>query len=822
MTTFVSSNNRGALKKRAEIIPISPDPDNAGGGKESSSQPGGSFKGIHLTQIPFFISLTTDVQANKLVHPKKNGKMKKVFFSILLTLYSATVFQTVAQADAAPGDSINNIRLEEVIISSTRAGTETPVSYSNISSAEIKKQNAARNIPTILQTTPSLVVFTQDGLDVGYSSFSIRGTDATRINVTLNGMPLNNPESQEAYWVDLPDLSSSLQSIQIQRGVGTSTNGSGAFGASISLQTTGARSEAYGEASTAVGSYGTFLSNIAAGTGILANGLSFDARFSRVLGDGYVRNGSVDHLNLYAALSHHTDHQLLRLIYLKGVEHTGITWEGVSEEQMQDEEYGRRYNPAGEYTDEAGNRLYYDNETDNYYSDIVQLTLTRELNRYLVLNAGLHYNHGYGYYENYREDDTFADFGLPAQTLGGVTYSSSDIIRRELMENDFYVANLGLSYTRNRLKLTFGGMYSLYDGNHFGRLKWVKFNQDIAENHEWYRNVGRKAEVNLFTKADYQLNEKLSLFGDLQYRRINYSFSGMDDDLKDLTGDFTYNFFNPKAGVSLHLNERNRLYASVAVGQREPLRTDLKDGIKGETLNPIQPERMIDYELGYRYNVENGTHLGANFYFMDYHNQMVQTGKLNNVGYKLMENVKESYRAGLELEAAVPLWENKIRVDANATFSRNKIQNYTAWFDQYDNQDNWNWVGQISKAYGTTDISFSPNVISSMVITWQPTPALYVNLLGKYVSRQYMDNTSDEAKSIDPYFISNLSGGYTFKKSTIGTFHLQLFVNNLFNRKYVANGWAATDTFADGSSLNWIGYYPQAPRNYMARLTLSF
>jgi len=417
----------------------------------------------------------------------------------------------MAQADTAPSDSIKNIRLEEVIVSSTRAGTQTPISYSNISAAEIKRQNAARNIPAILQNTPSLVSFTEDGLGVGNTYFRIRGTDATRINVTLNGMPLNNPESQEVFWVNLPDLSNSLQSIQIQRGVGTSTNGSGAFGASISLQTTGARSEAYGEASTAVGSYGTFLSNIAAGTGILDNGLSFDARYSRVLGDGYVRNGSVNHTNLYAALSHYTDNQLIRLIYLKGVEHTGITWEGVSEEQMQDEEYGRRYNPAGEYFDEAGNRLYYDNETDNYYSDIVQLTFTRELNRYLLLNAALNYNHGYGYYENYREDNDFADFGLPAQTIEGVTYNNSDFIRRKLMKNDFYVANLGLDYTKNALKLTFGGMYSFYDGNHYGRLPWVKFNQDIPENYEWYRNTGKKGEINLFTKADYQLNERLSL-----------------------------------------------------------------------------------------------------------------------------------------------------------------------------------------------------------------------------------------------------------------------------------------------------------------------
>lgn len=726
------------------------------------------------------------------------------------------------QASEVSSDSLDHIQLEEVIVSGTRAGLQTPVSYTNISASEIQKQNAARNIPAILQNTPSLVAFTEDGLGVGNTYFRIRGTDATRINVTLNGMPLNNPETQEVFWVNLPDLSNSLQNIQIQRGVGTSTNGAGAFGASISLQTTGAQSEAYGEASTAVGSYGTFLSNIAAGTGILDNGLSFDARFSRVFGEGYVRNGKVNHTNFYAALSHYTDRQLIRLSYLKGVQHTGITWEGVSEEQMQDEEYGRQYNPAGEYYDDAGNRLYYDNETDNYYSDIVQLTLSRELNRRLVLNAGLSYNYGYGYYENYRYNRRYSDFGLEPQTIGDSTHTRTDFVRQKMMENDFYVANVGLNYIDGPWKLTFGGMYSYYDGDHFGKLPWIKHSANIPANYEWYFNVGRKSELNFFTKAEYQLNQKLSLFGDLQYRHIDYRFSGMDDDLMDLTGDFTYDFFNPKAGISFRMNDFNRFFASVAVGQREPLRADLKDGIKGGGVNPIQPERMIDYELGYHYEGAGGTRLSANFYYMDYHNQMVQTGKLTDIGYKLMENVKDSYRAGIELEASVPLWENKVRLDANATFSRNKINNYIAYFDLYDSPDNYGWVGQESVEYGTTNISYSPDIVSAMGITYQPTAALYVNLMGKYVSKQYMDNTSDDEKSIDPYFVTNLSAGYTYKKTTLGTFNLQLFVNNLFNKKYVANGWAATDAFEDGSTINYIGYYPQATRNYMARLTLSF
>ncbi|MDD2589637.1 MAG: TonB-dependent receptor [Fermentimonas sp.] len=744
--------------------------------------------------------------------------MKKVFLLLMLIFFSAVGYQVTAMSK----DSLSHIQLEEVVVSGTRAGVNTPVSYSNISMSDIRKDNAARNIPAILQNSPSLVSFTEDGLGVGNTYFRIRGTDATRINVTLNGMPLNNPETQEVFWVNLPDLSNSLQNIQIQRGVGTSTNGSAAFGASISLQTAGARSKPFGEVSTAVGSYGTFLSNIAAGTGVLNNGLSFDARYSRVLGNGYIRNGSVDHTSFYSVLSHYTDKQLIRLSYLKGIQHTGITWEGVSEEQMKDPEYGRKYNPAGEYYDEVGNRLYYDNETDNYYSDIIQLTLSRELNRFMTLSAGLSYNYGYGYYENYREDRKFSEFGLEDQSIDGVTYSRSDFVRQKMMENDFYVANIGLDYSLNRLKLTFGGMYSYYDGDHFGRLPWIKHWSGDESEIEWYRNIGRKSEFNFFTKADYQLNDKLSLFGDIQYRRVNYIFTGEDDDLLDLTGDFLYNFFNPKAGINIKLNNSSRLYASAAVGQREPLRNDLKDGIKGESVNPIKPERMIDYELGYQYTGTNGWQLGANFYYMDYHNQMVQTGKLNDVGYKLMENVEDSYRTGLELEAALPLWSNKLRLDANATFSRNRIKNYVAWFDHYDNQDNWNWEGQISEEYGTTNISFSPDVVSAASVTWQPSTALYLNLMGKYVSKQYMDNTSNDAKSIDAYFVSNISAGYTFKYTSIGTFNLQVYVNNLFNKEYVANGWAATDTFSDGSSINWIGYYPQAARNYMMRLTLSF
>ncbi len=744
--------------------------------------------------------------------------MKKFIFLPILFL----VLGNLLHAQEEQTDSLKNVQLEEVVVSAMRAGQNTPMSYTNVSATDIRKQNAARNIPAILQVTPSLVSFSEDGLGVGNTFFRIRGTDATRINVTLNGMPLNNPESQEVYWVNLPDLSNSLQSVQIQRGIGTSSNGSAAFGASISLKTTGARSQAYGEASTSVGSYNTFLSTLAAGTGILKNGLSLDARYSRVLGDGYIRNGKVNHSNLYLALSHYTDKQLLRLSYIKGSQRTGITWEGVSEEQMNDEEYGRRYNPAGEYYDDAGNRLYYDNETDNYFSDILQFVFSREITDALSVNAALSYNHGFGYYENYKANRKLSEFGLEPQVIDGVTYNRTDVIRQKLMKNDFYVANIGLEYARDAWKMTFGSMYSFYDGNHYGKLPWVKYSQNIAPDYEWYRNTGKKGEFSVFAKSEYQLTDKLSAFADVQYRHINYRFDGIDDDLASLKHDFVYDFVNPKAGLFFNLNNWNKLYASVAMAQREPIRPDLKDGIKGDTENPIKPERMIDYELGYRFTNSAGLRLGANLYLMDYHNQMVQTGKLTDVGYKLMENVKDSYRAGLELEMALPLWNNKWRVDGNATISRNKIKNYVAYFDHYDTADSYEWIGQISQTFESTNISFSPNVVAFMGVTYQPVSSFYINLQGKYVDKQYLDNTSNDAKSIDAYFVSNFSAGYTFNETGIGNINLQFFVNNLFNKKYIANGWASTDTFADGNSLNWIGYYPQATRNYMARVTISF
>lgn len=745
--------------------------------------------------------------------------MKKVILALLVLVISHS--QVSAQAQA---DSLSNVQLEEVVVSATRAGKNTPVSYTNIGEAQLKKNNSAQNIPVVLQTLPSLVAITEGGTGVGNTSLRIRGTDATRINVTLNGMPLNNPESQEVYWVNLPDLSSSLQSIQVQRGVGTSTNGSAAFGASMSLQTVGANSNAYGSASTSVGSYGTFSSSIAAGTGVLNNGLALDARYSKVLSDGYIRNGKVDHTNIFASLSHYSENQLIRLSYINGIQHTGITWNGASPEDIK--EYGRKFNSAGMYKDDAGNIRYYDNDTDNYYSHILQLMFTRELTEKLSMNVSLSYTNGYGYYENYRsgsdmkKGDKYSKFGLPNQVIDGVEYKSSQLIRRKLLSNDFYVANFSFNYNLNPLQLVFGGYWSDFDGSHYGRLPWIKYNQNIAENHEWYRNEGNKQEINFFTKAEYQVTDKVSLFADLQYRYIDYRMTGTDDDMADLTSNHYYSFMNPKGGVFFKPNDNNQFYASIAVGQREPLRADLKDAVKFGATKSIEPERMIDYELGYRYTNNSGMQLGANLYYMDYNNQMVQTGKLSDIGYKVLENVKNSYRAGVEMEALVPL-SRYFTIGANATISKNIIKDYTAYYDVYDEYYD-KVIRQDSENFDITDISFSPNIIGMGSLTYTPLKNLSFNLMGKYVGKQYYDNTSNDEHSLDAYFVSNFVAGYTFNQSRFGNIDFQFMINNLFNKEYIANAWVSTDKLSDGKTYVYKGLFPQATRNFMGRITVRF
>lgn len=742
--------------------------------------------------------------------------MKKVFLAFAAFVISGAG----AVYSQQQTDSLKLIKLEEVVVSATRVSRGAPISYSDLGEVEIKKDNAAKNIPFILQSLPSVVSYTEGGTAVGNTALRIRGTDASRINVTLNGMPLNNPESQEVYWVNLPDLSNSLQSMQVQRGVGTSTNGTASFGASISMQTAGGKgNKAYADLSSAYGQYNTLLLTGAAGTGIMKSGLSLDARYSYIKSDGYIRNGKVDHKNIYAALSHYSDKQLIRLIYMNGIQHTGITWEGISPEMIK---INRRYNPAGEYKDDNGRTQYYDNETDNYYSNIGQLIYTRYLTNRLTLNVNLSYNNGYGYYENYKVDEDFADYGLGKQIVGGTTYESSDLTLRKLMQNDFYVGGFNLDYKAGKLGITAGAMYSYYDGSHYGKLLWVKHNENIPEGYNWNRNTAVKQDMNAFLKMEYRPVDNLSLFAEVQERYIDYRMNGLDDDLMDLTNKNYYNFINPKGGISFRFSNYNEIYGSFGISNREPLRADLKESLKGGGSRSIAPEKLYDYELGYKY-ANSMVSFSANFYYMDYKDQLVQTGKLNDIGYKLQENVPDSYRTGIELSLAYTPTE-WLRLDGNLTLSRNKIKNYTVYYDLYDNQNDWNQVGQVSEFHKSTDISFSPNTVGSLGVTFKPFEKedFTLSFINKYVGRMYYDNTSNAGNRLSDYFITDMVASYTLDAHKIGKFDFQFFINNLASIKYSANAWVYTARFEDGSESVDRGLYPQAGANLMGKIRYRF
>jgi iron complex outermembrane receptor protein len=740
--------------------------------------------------------------------------MKKVFITL-----SAIVLTGGLHAQQA--DSLKVVKLDAVVVSATRVSNNAPVAVSNLNEGEIKKENATKNIPALLQTLPSVVSYTEGGTPVGNTSFRIRGTDANRINVTLNGMPLNNPESQEVYWVNLPDLSNSLQSIQVQRGVGTSTNGAASFGASISMQTLGGRAKPYADLSTAYGQYNTLLLSGAAGTGIMKNGLSVDARYSYVKSDGYIRNGKVDHRNLYAAVSHYTDKQLIRLIYMDGVQHTGITWKGLDPSKVDTD---RRYNSAGEYTDDNGKTRYYDNETDNYYSNIGQLLYTRYLPHNLTLNGNLSYNHGYGYYEDYKTDRKFSNYGLESQVVNGTTYQKSDVILRKQMMNDLYAGSLNLKYDKNQFALTLGGMYSYYDGDHYGRLIWVKYNQNIPDGYEWNRDSAVKQDANIFLKTEYRPQENLSLFAEIQDRYIDYRMKGLDDDRVDLTNKNYYNFINPKVGLSLRFADYNELYASFGVSNREPLRADLKESLKGGVARNITSERLYDYESGYKYT-NTVFAFNANIYYMKYKDQLVQTGKLNDVGYKLQENVPDSYRAGIELAMAYTptYW---LKLDGNVTLSRNKIKNYTAYYTIYAPGTHNPVIPykQEKKFYESTDISFSPKVVGSFIVTFKPFEKedFSLSFVNKYVGRMYYDNTSNPDNRLSDYLVTDMIASYSLDIQKTGKLDFQFLINNMASIKYNANAWVDPYTYPDGSKKISKGVYPQAGANLMGRIRYRF
>ncbi|MBO5728665.1 MAG: TonB-dependent receptor [Paludibacteraceae bacterium] len=747
--------------------------------------------------------------------------------------------------------------LEEITITSTRINNSGTLAKQEIKSEDLQLTNTGVNLPFLLQMTPSLVATSDDGLGIGYTYFRIRGTDHTRINTTVNGVPLNDSESQTVFWVNMTDIASSTNSVEVQRGVGTSTNGAAAFGASVNMQTSKASPEPYTQLSFNGGMYNTFREEAKIGTGIMPSGFAFDARVSKVNSDGYLERAYSDLLSYYASGAWYGDQTMVKLLFFGGNETTYMAWDGVSADDLKT---NRRYNPAGQYIDDDGNIAYYNNQTDNYAQQHVQLHATHSFNSHWDLNAALHYTHGAGYYEQYKCDAKLADYGITPNSFQNILsqylsstnntnnscnlwgdIKSSDLVRQKHLGNHFYGAVAAVNYHSTNLQATIGGGANNYNGNHWGNVIWLRTPPQISQLltlnsqlSEYYRSRGDKFDANIYAKANWQITKELNLYGDLQYRHIDYKIKGInDEDLSELDVHKTYNFFNPKAGIS-YVHQGHTGYFNFAVANREPSRANFTEaGINDIPL----PERLYDYEFGYQY-LHRRFGVGANFYFMDYYNQLVLTGQYSDVGAYLTKNVDRSYRMGVELTAGVEItkW---LRWDVNATLSMNKIINFSDWADDWyadwDDPVVAEHGGQVLVNYGTTNISFSPNIIAGSNIQFDHK-GFQANLLTNYVGKQYLDNTNNRNAMLDDYCVSNLRLAYTldFNKEnqtkTIKNISFHILLNNLFNTRYESNGGVygyfegadANGNYLPENQLHTPWYYAQAGINVHGGFTINF
>ncbi len=703
---------------------------------------------------------------------------------------------------------------DEVIVSALRVGSRTPLTYVNVTRQELQTRNLGQDLPFLLSNTPSLVASSDAGTGVGYTSFRIRGTDMTRINVTVNGIPLNDPESQGVWWVNMPDFASSVDNIQIQRGVGTSTNGAAAFGATVNLQTSSLRKDPYGEISSSAGSFGTFKNTVNFGSGLISGRFAFDGRLSKIQSDGFIDRASSDLKSFFLSGSYYSPGTILAVKAFSGKEITYQAWDGVPSDILQT---NRTYNGIGRYTDISGEEQFYDNETDNYQQDHLQILFSREFSRKLSLNAALHYTRGYGYYEQYKDNHRFSNYGLDNPEIGGETITRTDLIRRKFLDNHFYGATYSLNYKPNRFEIMLGGAVNRYLGDHYGHIIWAQYAAKIPKNYEWYYNRGVKTDLNNFFKVNYRFSGGLSAFLDLQYRLVYYAIDGIHDNLTDITQEHTHHFLNPKMGLHYELSGTQDIYISYSQGNREPTRSDFRDAKPG--MSP-RPERLHNLEAGYRFRSPAFT-LAPNVFYMKYTDQLVLTGEINDVGAPMTTNVPDSYRMGFEVAGAIKPagW---LTVDFNAAFSRNKIRNFTEFVDNwdYDPGDPAQPL-QFERNLGDTDLAFSPWLVAGGSLTLTPFKQAEIALGGKYVGKQYIDNTSNNQRILNPYFVNDLRLNYNFRTGSIQEARISLMVNNLFNVNYETNAWIYR-YYLGGEELFMDGFFPQAGIHFLAGLSLRF
>lgn len=713
--------------------------------------------------------------------------------------------------------------LDEVTVTSLRANDRSAVAYSNVTAEELSQRNLGQDMPYLLSLTPSFVATSDAGTGIGYTGFRIRGTDANRINVTVNGVPYNDAESQGSFFVNMPDFASSLSSVQVQRGVGSSTNGAAAFGASINMQTDNLNTKPYAELSGSYGSFNTSKYTVKAGSGLIKDHFAFDGRISGINSDGYIDRASVDLKSYFFSAGYYGEKTVLKLMTFGGKEKTYQAWNGISEDKLNDPvNYSRTYNEIGKYIDDEGNTKYYDNQTDNYTQIHYQLHWMQKLAERLDLSVALHYTDGVGYYEDYKTGRNYVEYGLEPAEVGGVLLKKTDLVRQKWLENDFYGFTFALNYNRNRMNLSLGGGANRYDCDHIGKIIWVRYPNNFDPDRDWYRGNSVKDDMNIYTKLNAELITNLFLTADVQFRYVNYKLKGQDDKydyvtgtMRDITQKHDFPFFNPKVGLTYKLNKQNDFYASFSVANREPNRNNYTDA--GANERP-RSERLYDTEFGYRFQSQAFT-AGVNAYYMRYKDQLILTGKISEIGEALTTNIPESYRMGVELMAGWKLSKH-FRWDGNLTLSENKIIDFTE--EVAVRNDDYDIVELVKNEYKSTTIAYSPSVIGNSILTFNYNN-VEIGVTSSYVGRQYLDNTSSEDRSLDPYFVNNLSVKYSLSPKWIKGIDLQLLINNIFNEEYESNGYTFSEYYeGDTTRYDYNYYFPQAKANFLASVTFRF
>lgn len=729
-------------------------------------------------------------------------------------------------------NGVNTILLEEdviitddVIVSATRVSEKIPTTFFNLSKLAIQKQNFGQDLPFLLNWTPSVVATSDAGAGVGYTGLRIRGSDATRINVTINGIPLNDSEEQGVFWVNIPDIASSTQNIQIQRGVGSSTNGAASFGATVNLQTNTRNEKPYASIVNSYGSFKTWRHTVSFGSGLVANKFIFDGRLSKISSDGFIDRATSDLKSYYFSAGYYGKKSIVKAIMFGGRETTYQSWWGVPESRLRNDVNAMLETASTEgWNAEQTNNLLnsnsrtfnvymYENQVDRYGQDHMQLHYTARPSTNLTLNAALHYTRGKGHFEEFRYDDSFSNYSLPDITRATQTISSSDLVRRRWLDNDFYGLTYSLQYEKDQWSSILGGGVNRYVGDHFGEIIWAEV-AEVPRDYVYYFNQGDKRDANIFWKNSFSLANKLTSFVDLQYRQVSYQASGKENRQFDFDITRQFNFFNPKVGLTYALADGKSIYASYSVGNREPARSDFVDAPTGSA---PKHETLRNVEAGFRYR-KGTTTANINYYLMDYRNQLVLTGKVNDVGAPIRTNVAESYRTGIEAELSVrlaPRWQ----WNGNLTLSANKIQKFSEVL--YDYGTNFDEFNEIVNTYQQTDISYSPRVISGSALTFMPTRAFEITWLSKYVGDQFLDNTSNHSRKLDSFFVNDLRLAYQWKPQFMEEISVSVLLNNVFNQHYSSNGY--TYGFFGGTTEYRQNYfYPQAGRNYLLMLTLKF